>query len=396
MRRLRRPGLKAALMAILCTTGCAAGPTDDALQTLVAHRTAWWRDRDHALDIADMGPLETVRGAPGEPLQAARPGAGSIRPAALDAAIAYVAPLHTQSLLVWQGGALQLEWYGAGYDRTSTSSPASMMKPVLALAIGAAVAGGRIRSVDDPVSAYLTEWAGEPRGAITVRQLLQMTSGLLKDGPATTDPRGAELMLGVRMEEVLLQTPLVRPPGEVFEYNNTNSALLGLILQRATGRRYADWLSHAVWRPIGASDAAVWLDRPEGLARTACCLVATGRDWLRLGLLIKDHGKVGGRQVIDGGWIDAMTAPSPINANFGYQIWRASPYAPMRGYGGGGSAVPASEPFVADDMVYFDGAIGQRVYISPRRDLVIVRIGRAAPSWDDAALPNIIVRGLVR
>ena len=389
---LRRPGLKAALMAVLCTTGCATGPGAETLQALVEQRTAWWRDRDHTLDIADMGPLETVRGAAGPPIaEASTP---RLSPGAIDEAIAYVSPMHTQSLLVWQAGALQLEWYGPGYDARSKSSPASMMKPVMALAVGEAIAQGKIASVDAPVGTYLGEWANDPRGAITVRQLLQMTSGLLKDGPATTDPRGAELMLGVRMEEVLLQTPLVRVPGEVFEYNNTNSSLLGLILERATGRRFADWLSQTVWRPIGAEDAAVWLDRPGGLARTACCLVATGRDWLRLGLLIKDGGRVAGRRVIGEDWIAAMTAPSPRNATFGYQIWRASPYAPLRGYGGGSPPVAASEPFLAEDMVYFDGAIGQRVYIARSLNLVIVRIGRAAPRWDDAALPNIIVRGL--
>lgn len=391
---LQWPGLKAAVVAVLCTTGCASGPDAGALQALVEQRTDWWRDRDHALDIADMAPLERVRGGVGPAIAMAEGAQVRLTPEAVAQAIDYVRPMHTQSLLVWQGGALQLEWYGPGFDAGSRSSTASMMKPVLALAVGGAIAQGKIASVEAPIGAYLGEWAKDPRGAITIRQLLQMTSGLLKDGPATTDPRGAELMLGVRMEQVLLQTPLVGIPGEAFQYNNTNSALLGLILERATGQRYADWLSRTVWAPIGARDAAVWLDRPGGLARAACCLVATGRDWLRLGLLIKDRGRVAGRPVIDGAWIDAMSAASPRNPNFGYQMWRASPYAPVRGYGGGPPPVPAAEPFVAEEMVYFDGAGGQRVYVSARHDLVIVRIGKAAQSWDDAALPNIVVRGL--
>ncbi len=381
-------------MTGLGATGRPPGAEADALQALLEQRAAWWRDRDHALDIADMAPLETVRGGPGPAIAEAARGDERLTPAAAQAAIAYVEPLHTQSLLVWQGGALQLEWYGPGYDAGSKSSPASMMKPVMALAVGAAISAGHIHSVAAPIGTWLTEWSHDARGAITVRQLLQMSSGLLKDGLTLIDPRATELMLGVRMEAVLLQTPLVGVPGETFEYNNTNSSLLGLILERATGRRYADWLSQAVWRPIGAADAAVWLDRPGGLARSACCLVATGRDWLRLGLLVKDRGAVGATAVIDAAWIDEMTAPSPNNANFGYQIWRASPYAPQRGYGTSAPPVPASEPFLADDMVYFDGAIGQRVYISAERDLVIVRIGRAAPGWDDAVLPNIVVRGL--
>ena len=168
-----------------------------------------------------------------------------------------------------------------------------------------------------------------------------------------------------------------------------------MVIERATGMRYAQWVSRTVWRPLGARDGAVWLDKDGGFARTFCCMIATGEDWLRVGLMIKDGGRVGRRQLFDRTWIDAMIAPSPLNPNFGYQIWRASPYAAQRSYGPAiALKVPASEPFVADDMVYFDGAGGQRVYISRKLDLVIVRIGKATQNWDDAALPNIIARGL--
>jgi CubicO group peptidase (beta-lactamase class C family) len=373
--------------------GCASAPPPADLKGLVAKRTVWWRTRDHVLDVGELWPLETVRGGPGPAIPAAHQ--PTISRQALDAAIAYVAPLHTQSLLIWQGGALQLEWYGPGFGADSKSSPASMMKPLLALAVGQAISRGDIRSLDEPVATYLPEWAHDPRGAITVRQLLQMASGLQKDPSASAGGRGAALMLGTDFEPLLLATPLHDPPGSSFDYNNINSELLGLIVQRATHRRFAEWLSETVWRPLGARDAALWLDRPGGLPRTFCCLLATGRDWLRAGLLIKDRGNVAGRQVVPVAWIDAMTAPSPRNPNFGFQIWRASPYAPRRGYGSGAAApVPAAEPFLAPDMVYFDGAIGERVYISREKDLVIVRIGSSAPSWDDSKLPNIVVRGL--
>ena len=270
-----------------------------------------------------------------------------------------------------------------------------MMKPLLAVAVGQAIAHGYIRSVDQPIADFLPEWSKDARGRITIRQLLDMTSGLQKDGFAAEGGRAAELMLGVRMEAVLLQTQLVDTPGRTFDYNNTNPSLLGLIVERATHRRFAEWFSQSVWRPIGAQDAALWLDRPGGLARAFCCLIATGRDWVRAGLLIKDRGRVDGRAVVDPAWIDAMTAPSPRNANFGFEIWRASPYQPSRGYGSGTAApVPAAQPFLAPDMVFFDGAVGQRVYVSRARDLVIVHIGASAPGWDDSALPNMIVKGI--
>ena len=155
-------------------------------------------------------------------------------------------------------------------------------------------------------------------------------------------------------------------------------------------------ISEAIWAPIGAKDASVWLDRQGGAARGYCCLLATARDWLRVGLLIKDQGRVGDTQVVSPDFIKAMMGPSPNYSNFGYHIWRASPYTAARSYGAGVSfKVPAREPFLAPDMVYFDGNGGQRVYVSPALGLVIVRIGAPKMDWDDSALPNMIVKSLV-
>jgi CubicO group peptidase (beta-lactamase class C family) len=387
--KVTRLAASLALVSAWLIAAAAPLPSDDVL----LERLEWWRTADHVLDIAALSPLEPVPAGGGTPIAVAlKP---KLDPKAAAAAIAYVAALHTQSLLVWQGGALQLEWYGPGYGPDSRSSPASMMKPVLALAVGQAIAGAKIKSVDEPIGTYLREWSRDERGSITIRQLLQMSSGLHKDGPTGSDPRGTQLMLGTDMERVLLETTLDNTPGSVFDYNNINSSLLGLILQRATGERFAAWLSRSVWQPIGARAASVWLDRPGGLARSFCCLMATGRDWLRVGLLVKNRGRVDGQRVVDPNWIDAMTAPSLRNPNFGYDIWRADPYTPLRGYGSGGAApVPSAQPFLAPDIVYFDGSGGQRVYISAAKDLVIVRIGTAAKSWDDSALPNIVVGGL--
>lgn len=349
-------------------------------------RMAWWKAKDHVLDVAGMQPLERVPGAH-RPL---RRGQAIVSPA-LEALIAET---RTQALLVWHKGRLRYVFYAPDTDASTRSSPASMMKPLLALAIGAAVRAGRM-TLDDPASRWLAEWRSDPRGAITIRQLLQMTSGLAKDGPTTEGGRGAELMLGTQIDAIALATPLTGTPGAMFDYNNVNSQLLRLMLERATGRRYADWLSYTIWRPIGADDGAMWLDRPGGAARGYGGMVATPESWIRVGLLIKDRGRVRGRQVVPASWIDAMTAASPRNANFGLHLWRASPFAAVRGYGSGKAPpVRTAVPFVAADMVFFDGGGGQRVYVSRARDLVIVRIGATLWDWDDSRLPNLVSEAL--
>lgn len=390
LRWLKRIGLGlAALVGLMVLAGLAAFAADPVL---IGRYAAVMTGADSPVRVDTLSPLETVAGAAGAPLAVAD---GPV-PAPLQAAVdAMEGPLGTQSLLVWSRGRLVLEWYAPGADEASRSNPASMMKPVLALAVGAAVDRG-LMDLDAPLGRYIKAWAGDARGDITVRQALSMSTGL-EHAPFSLNPwsRYITIWLSDDINAVALASERAGPPGKGFQYANINTQLVTIALEAATGRRLADWLSETVWAPIGAGDAALWLDRPGGAARGYCCLVATARDWLRVGLLIKDGGRVGDRQVVSGAWIDAMTAPSPTNPNFGMNIWRASPHAPLRSYGPAVSfKVPAKEPFMAEDMVYFDGNGGQRVYVSRAKDLVIVRIGQARMDWDDSALPNTVVKAL--
>lgn len=369
-------------------------PDDPALAALVRDRLAWIAGGGNGItDVDRLLPQETVKGGRGGALPAVDAEARTISTAALANALKVARDTRSQSLIVMRNGKVELEWYAPGFSADSRSSPASMMKPVMAMVMGAVIARGDIASVDDPVGRYITEWKDDPRGAITIRQVLQMNTGLAFDGAGS--PRGADLSLGVDLAGVVLGTPMGTDADKGFQYNNVVSQLGGLIIERATGKRYAQVLSETIWAPIGARDAGVWLDRPGGDPRTFCCLLATARDWARVGELIRNDGKVGRRQVLPAAWLAQMTAPSPGYANFGYQMWMASPYEPNRTYGPKiALKVPAKEPFAAPDMVYFDGAGGQRVYVSKATGLTIIRIGTGLGPWEDSALPNAVVRGL--
>jgi CubicO group peptidase (beta-lactamase class C family) len=223
-----------------------------------------------------------------------------------------------------------------------------------------------------------------------------MSSGLAQASQSLNPfSSGVQLLLSSERLPKLLRTPLTSVPGRDFDYNPVDSELLGAVLESATHRSYADYLSERLWRPLGARDAYVWLDHAGGLAHTACCLQATARDWLRLGLLVMHRGFVGNRTVVPAAWLTAMLAPSAENPNYGYQVWLGRSFMPVRHYTSSSSFTSRqSEPFAAPDVVYFDGSGGQRVYIVPSRDLVIVRTGEATRDWDDAFLPNIIIRGI--
>ncbi len=347
-------------------------------------------------------PQEVVKGAPTSraiPL-AAKP---TLASDAIAAATAYADAQKSYALLVWRKGALEVEHYTAGFDRTSRYETASMHKTVVALAIGAAVAAGKIKSVDDPIARYIPELAGTRRGALPLRAYLEMASGIETPRPGGDDSVYYQYYLGDDLDADVARWPDTCAPRTEFCYANANTHYLGRALSNATGMRYADWLSQAIWQPIGASEARLWLDKAGGSPRYSCCLMATAQDWLRVGRLILDKGRVGGRvggraggrQILPANWIASMSAPSPANPNYGWQVWRGSPHAPSRIYGKSIKAkVPAAEPFARDDVVYLDGSAGQRVYVIPSADMVVVRIGTPSIDWDDSHLPNLLLKGL--
>lgn len=324
------------------------------------------------------------------------PGDERLAPTAIAAIEAYGTETDSIGLLVYQGGQVVYEKYWPGYARDTRVEAASMHKTVLALAIGAAIADGSIGSVDDRIGRYLPEWSADPRGDITVEQLLQQASGL-EVQPFSLNPFGTSMRVyfGTDLAGTVLGIPLADRPGARFEYTNVNAQILGLVLERATGRRYADYLGERIWSRIGAPEASVWLDRPGGLARTYCGLLTTTRGWLQVGRVLLGRGEVDGERIVPEAWVDAMLTPSATSPHYGYQIWLGLPPGKERRYNSLSKAVARhSAPFAVEDVAFLDGWGGQRTYVVPSRDLVIVRLGRPQPDWDDARLVNVVVAGL--
>lgn len=116
------------------------------------------------------------------------------------------------------------------------------------------------------------------------------------------------------------------------------------------------------------------------MARTYTAFLARAEDWLRLGLVVKDRGEFLGQRILPAEWIDSMTTPASTNPNYGFQLWRAHPYQARRYYNPAlkGLSTAASEPIRAEDMVFFDGVGGQRIYISRERSDCRAT-GRGAP-----------------
>jgi CubicO group peptidase (beta-lactamase class C family) len=339
------------------------------------------------MDLAGLTPIEVAPGAPGShPLNIAGPGDQTFAPAAIAKAQSYSDSLGGHALLVWQGGELRYEKYGEGVTADTRFETFSMHKSVLGLVYGAALRDGIIKSLDQTTGEFLPEWANDPRGKITLRQLLTMESGLSL-GPIDVK---AELALAAKIDV---------PPGSRFEYNNANSEIAGVILNRALKKAgqgdYAAYLSRVLLQPLGTGDAHLWLDHEGGDPRFFAFLQMRARDWLRVGIMMDRKGQFDGNEVLPAAWIKAITTPSALNPNYGIQVWIGAPWSRYRSYGPRNPIKMSNiEPYHAPDLVFFDGFGGERVYIAPSLDLVIVRIGEASLAFDDSIIPNAIIAGM--
>ena len=340
----------------------------------------------------DQGPRQVVAGGTVPALAVAADRQRSLPAETLDKVVAWGAGMDSHAILIWQGGALQLEHYYPGHDVTSITSTQSMHKSVLALLIGIAIDQGLIRSVDEPAATYITEWAGDERSKITIRQMLQQASGI--DFPGFTGL--VQMTLGGDVQPYVFSRGIVEPGGQHFEYNNLNPEVLGILIQRVSGKSYTQYLHDYLWQFVSGDDGTVLIDDDQhGIPITFCCLDAPARSWLRIGLLHLNGGRVGDRQVVPAQWMRDVIVPSPTNPNYGYFTWLGTTYQNIRPYNSkSSSAAFHSEPFAAPDVIYFDGFGGQRVYIVPSKQLVIVHTGPLRQDWDDAILPNMILRAL--
>lgn len=366
------------------------GNTDIAAQIKQAEIARW---SSYATAMARHTPLGRIPGSAGEALCEPARDADSGH---YEEAIAYAREMDSYSLIIWRDGACELAQYFAPYPETLRPESASMHKSVVALLLAAAIGDGAISSIDDPVGRYIPEWRKDPRGEISLRDIATMSSGLepLSTEGGMRSPAMSYLMGKGDTRQIILQRPLRDTPGSVFHYSGLNTQLLLLAIEAATGERYQDYLSRRLWQPLGARDAYTWnFPKPGSMPRANTALLASAEDWLRVGLLIKNLGVVDGQQLIPAQQIRAMSRASAANANYGWQLWLGNRYEAQRYYNEQrrGPAVPMREPFATDDMIYFDGFGGQRVYISRSQDLVIVRQGDMRIDWDDSVLPNRVL-----
>lgn len=317
---------------------------------------------------------------PGDDWQVDTPESHGIDPALLDAARAYafLPGKNTQGLVVVHEGAIVGEWYAPGEGPDSWAASWSVAKSFTSALIGIAIDEGHIASVDDPMTTWYPEWAGTPKAAITLLDVLHMESGLawVEDYSPTSTGSDVITMLLQNRDQLAYAAsrPLEDPPGTDFSYSSGDTMLLSGVLERATGMPAHEYARTRLFEPLGMDQVEWWQDA-EGHTLTYCCLDTTGRDFARFGLLYLLGGSWGGDQVVPASWVtDSVTDTANTSADYGYQWWLRD----------GDGFVP---PYYSAR-----GHDGQYIYVVPSLDLVVVRNGTYDKSPCPAvADPNLFV-----
>ena len=349
-----------------------------------------------------LPPDEEIRGDQSFNLSVAEPDERTISAEAFDAMHDYAREFGSHALITVHRGEIQDEWYAEHWQRDLLTQSQSMHKTLMALFVGVAIEDGKIGSETDPIGKYLEEWQDDPRGSITLEQMMQMSSGLDQyDFNLNPFSDGVKwLNSGYSIQPILSVPQLDWEPGSQFDYNNLNSELLGVILARLYGVRYSELLREKLWLPMGGEKVRVHTDKPDGRAFTSCCLATPAMDWVRFGMLLLGRGEVNGNRVVSEAWIDKMINPSPAAPHYGYQIWLGYNDPVLPEEGGGSTEAIASEPFLARDTYMTWGRGQQHVFVVPSQDLIIVRLGPALgrqpvkPGFDITYFVNTAIRGM--
>ena len=282
----------------------------------------------------------------------------------------YMTTNHIGGIIVLQHNKIRLEQYAEGVDKETVWTSFSMAKSVSSMLLGVALKEGAIESLDDVLQKYIPELKGHDYGTVTVRQLLTMTSGIswnedYEDPNADVAQMYQSPCKSTESHILTYMKPLkfVHQPGTYWNYSTGETDLVGILIQKATGKSLADYLSEKIWQPWGMEHCAYWLaDECSNLNIGGSGLSASLRDYARLGTLMLNKGRIGDEDIFSEEWLEDATSllyeTNDQGEGYGYLWWRFK--------NGSYAAV---------------GIFGQMLYIDPSKELVIAQMA----AWPKAS-----------
>jgi CubicO group peptidase (beta-lactamase class C family) len=276
-------------------------------------------------------------------------------------------PAFTRAVLVLYDGNIVAEQYARGFDKNTLMLGWSMSKSLTAAMTGILVNQNKL-SVDDP--APVAAWAKTEKRAITIKDLLQQTTGLdFVENYARPSSVTKMLFRKGDMAAYTASLPLKYKPGTVFNYSSGNSNILSSVIRHVVGEKdYAAFPYRELFYKINAYSFLLEPDA-SGTYIGSSYSYATARDFARFGLLYYNGGKWNGQQLLPINWVQQSVEASVADKrkHYGYQVW-------LNGYDENNST-KRWYPDVPADMFFCDGYGGQDVYIIPSEKLIVVRLG---------------------
>lgn len=285
---------------------------------------------------------------------------------------------YTNALLIMKNGRIVTEIYRNGSNERTRFMGWSMTKSITSTLVGAALADGLITSLDDQIVKYLPELKGSGYDGVTVRQILQMRSGVdyeerydfANPGIAASNHIKALVKNVVRFADAARTIKRAHKPGEVFAYKTIDTAVLGWLIERVSGGSVAAYTARKLWEPLGTeADGFYIMDGQPGTGRefSGAGYNATLRDWARFGQMMLDGGMANGKRVVSEDWVKAAQAPAGDEngpeGGYGYQWWT-----------------------MANSPAYSAiGLQGQYVYVDPASRTVVVKLSYFPPADGDVS-----------
>jgi len=278
--------------------------------------------------------------------------------------------------LVLKDGRVVYEDYELGAGPDTYWFSASVAKSITSTLVAAALQDGSITSLDDPVAKYLPALRTGAYADVTLRNVLQMASGVRWDETYTSPESDRRALLELQLKqqpgsilEFMGTRRKAAAPGSVWLYNTGETFIAGAVVEAAVHRSLAEYLAQKIWSPWGMESAASWWsESPGGTNFGGGGFFATLRDYARFGLFVMNDGVIDGRQVVPPGWFDEAGSRKRIGGawvDYGYLWW----------------VPPQSRP-VHRGAFMAAGIFGQYIYVN-RRERVVIAVLSAQPKPTD-------------
>ncbi len=267
---------------------------------------------------------------------------------------------HTLGFMVIRNDSILYERYFNGAERSSRLTGFSVAKTFVSALTGIAIEEGYIKSVDDPITDYLSGFKHDGFDQVSIKNLLNMRSGI-KFSESYYNPFGhaAKFYYGKDLQKYVFKLKVNKTPGTEYYYNSANTLILAMIIEKLTGKKFTEYFSEKIWQPLGMEHTATWsVDSDEhGMVKAFCCLNANAVDFAKFGRLYLNHGNWNGTQVIPREWVDySMGIHNDSHDLEGYPYtyyWRV----------------------LDNGCVFAKGILGQYIYLDPAKDIIILRFG---------------------